>query len=52
LRGWRVCTVHGAGGEQKADPTHPQYRHGGYSSDDLEMRRLVSSLTQNVRGNS
>jgi hypothetical protein len=44
--------MHGAGGGQKAGPTHSQYQHGGYSRDALEMRRLVTALTRNVRGNS
>jgi hypothetical protein len=48
-RGWRVCRMHGAGGGQKAVP---QYQHGGYSRDALEMRRFVTALTRNARGNS
>jgi hypothetical protein len=43
--------MHGAGGGQKAGPTHPQYQHGGRSRDALEMRRLVTALTRNARGN-
>jgi hypothetical protein len=37
--------MHGAGGGQKAGPTHPQYQHGGYNRDALEMRWLVTALT-------
>jgi hypothetical protein len=44
--------MHGAGGGHKAGPTHPQYQHGGYSHDALEMRRLVAALTRNARSNS
>jgi hypothetical protein len=47
-----VCRMHGAGGGQKAGPTHSQYQHGGYSSDALEMRRLVTALTRKARDNS
>jgi hypothetical protein len=52
VRGWRVCRMHGAGGGQKAGTDHSQYQHGGYSRDALEMRKLVTALTRNARGNS
>jgi hypothetical protein len=42
--------MHGAGGGHKAGPTHPQYQHGGYSRDALEMQRLVTELTRKARG--
>jgi hypothetical protein len=42
--------MHGAGGGQKAGPTHPRYQHGGYSGDAVEMRRLVTALTRKARG--
>jgi hypothetical protein len=42
----------GVGGGHKAGPTHSQYQHGGRSRDAVEMRRLVTALTRNVRGSS
>jgi hypothetical protein len=33
-------------------PAHPQYQHGGYSRDALEMRRLVTALTRNALGDT
>jgi hypothetical protein len=32
-------------------PAHSQYKHGGYSRDAVEMRRLVSALTRKARRN-
>jgi hypothetical protein len=50
VRGWKVCRMHGAKGGHKSGHSHPQYQHGGYSRDALEMRRLVTALTRNARG--
>jgi len=49
VRGWRVCRVHGAGGGHKAGPSHPQWKHGGRSSELANARVLSRLLGQTSR---
>ena len=49
VKGWKVCRMHGARGGHGPGKDHPQYQHGGRSSDAEEIRRLVSALTREAR---
>jgi len=49
VRGWAVCRFHGARGGHGPGKDHPQYQHGGRSSDTEEIRRLVTALAREAR---
>lgn len=38
--------MHGAGGGHTAGPTHPQWKHGGWSRETLTLRKLTSLLAR------
>lgn len=49
VRGWSVCRMHGARGGAKAGEAHPQYQHGGYSKELVQIRRLMTALNREAR---
>ena len=44
VRGWTVCRFHGAGGGQKAGPSHPRWKHGARSEEAEQSRRAATEM--------
>ena len=44
VRGWAVCRMHGARGGAGSGAANPNWKHGGRSSEALELRKLVSAM--------
>ena len=49
VRGWAVCYHHGAGGGAPKGERNGAYRHGLYTQEAVEERRLVNELLRRVR---
>ena len=49
VRGWSVCRFHGARGGGPRGERNGMYRHGLYTQEALEERRLVNDLIRQVR---
>jgi len=47
-KGWRVCYVHGARGGAPRGSAHPNYRHGGRTTETIEMRRELAQLLRST----
>lgn len=50
VRGWTVCRFHGAGGGQKAGPSHPSWKHGARSGEAIRNRKRANQLAKSLRG--
>jgi len=44
VAGSSVCRFHGAGGGQPPGPDHPSRRHGRYSLQTIEQKRMIQTL--------
>ena len=49
VRDWTVCRFHGARGGGPKGKRNGAYRHGLYTQEALEERRLVNELLRRVR---
>lgn len=49
VRGRTVCRFHGAGGGGPRGKRNGMYRHGLYTNEAIEERRLLSELLRNSR---
>lgn len=49
VRGWKVCRMHGARGGQGPGSLNPAYKHGGRTTENVELRRLVADLARESR---
>ena len=49
VRGWTVCRFHGARGGGPKGERNGMYRHGIYTQEALEERRLVNDLIRQAR---
>ena len=49
VRGWSVCRFHGAHGGGPKGERNGMYRHGLFTRDAVEERRLVNDLIRRVR---
>jgi uncharacterized protein YjcR len=48
VRGSSVCRMHGAGGGAPKGNRNA-HKHGGYTAEAIETRRMVAALTKQVR---
>ena len=44
VKGWTVCRFHGAGGGGPTGERNGMYRHGLYTKEAIEERRVLSDL--------
>jgi len=49
VRGWTVCRFHGAHGGGPKGKRNGAYRHGLYTKEALEDRRVVNELVRRAR---
>ncbi len=49
VRGWTICRFHGARGGGPKGKRNGAYKHGLYTQEALEERRLVNELLRRVR---
>ena len=49
VRGWAVCRFHGARGGGPNGKANGAYRHGLYTTDAIEERRMFSKLVRQSR---
>ncbi len=49
VRGWTVCHFHGAGGGAPRGKAHGAYKHGAYTTEAIETRRMIRELLRESR---
>lgn len=49
VRGWTVCRFHGAGGGAPRGKAHGAYKHGLYTTEAIETRRMIRELLRDSR---
>ncbi len=49
VRGWTVCRFHGAGGGAPRGEAHGAYKHGAYTTEAIETRRVLRELIRESR---
>jgi len=49
VTGWTVCRFHGARGGAPSGARNGAYRHGVYTAEAIEVRRICSELDRRAR---
>ena len=49
VRGWTVCRFHGAHGGAPRGKAHGAYKHGLYTTEVIETRRMIRELLRESR---
>jgi hypothetical protein len=46
MRGWRVCRFHGARGGAPKGAAHGRFKHGKFTCEAVQQRRVLSALVR------
>jgi hypothetical protein len=49
MRGWAVCRFHGAKGGAPKGSAHGRYRHGKFTCEAVQQRRILSALVRTAK---